>query len=260
MLNALLRENKAIVTNIAGTTRDTIEGKINLGGVILNLIDTAGVRETEDIVEKIGVDKSREAIKKAELIILVLDGSRELDEEDNLLIQLTENKKRIVVMNKNDLVRKNLFVGETINISTFKIEDINSLEKQIINVCAINEINDLDATYIGNARQISKIKEALNAINDALNGIDYGYPIDIVNVDVTKAWMALGEIVGKVSSDDLIYNLFTNFAAIEKERKAEKAVLSLKDGVGKNCIIRAVDLEEGATAMQRNKLIGGHNE
>lgn len=211
LLNALLRENKAIVTNIAGTTRDTIEGKINLGGVILNLIDTAGVRETDDIVEQIGVNKSKEVIKDAELVILVLDNSRELDDEDKKLIDITNDKKRIVVMNKNDLENINTYKGPTISISTFNTEDINKLEKEIISVCSINEINDLDATYIGNARQISKIKEALNSINDALTGIDYGYPVDIVNIDITKAWTSLGEIVGKVSSDDLINNLFTNF-------------------------------------------------
>ncbi len=211
LLNALLRENKAIVTNIAGTTRDTIEGKINLGGVILNLIDTAGVRETEDVVEKIGVNKSKEVIKDAELVILVLDNSRELDEEDKLLIDITNDKKRIIVMNKNDLENKNLFKGTYLNISTLNNEDINKLEKEIINVCAINEINTLDATYIGNARQISKIKEALKSINEALDGIEFGYPVDIINIDITKAWTSLGEIIGKVSSDDLINNLFTNF-------------------------------------------------
>ena len=211
LLNALLRENKAIVTNIAGTTRDTIEGKVNLGGVILNLIDTAGVRDTEDVVEKIGVNKSKEVIKDAELVILVLDNSRALDEEDIKLLNITNDKKRIIVMNKNDLESVNNYKGTYINISTFNMDDINQLEKEIIKVCAINEINDLDATYIGNARQISKIKESLNAINEALNGIDFGYPIDIINIDITKAWTALGEIVGKVSSDDLINKLFTNF-------------------------------------------------
>ena len=211
LLNALLRENKAIVTDIAGTTRDTIEGKINLGGIVLNLIDTAGVRETDDIVEKIGVDKSKEAINNAELVILVLDNSRELNEEDQLLLDLTNNKKRVIVMNKNDLENKNTFDKQTINISTYNKDDITNLEKEIISLCAINEINNLDATYIGNARQISKIKEALNAINDALSGIDFGYPVDIINVDISKAWVSLGEIIGEVSSDELINNLFTNF-------------------------------------------------
>ncbi len=211
LLNALLRENKAIVTDIAGTTRDTIEGQINLGGVVLNLIDTAGVRDTDDIVEKIGVDKSKAVINNAELVILVLDNSRAIDEEDLLLLKLTSDKKRIIVMNKNDLENKNTFNEEVINISTYNKEDIYKLEKEIIKVCSIKEINNLDATYIGNARQISKIKEALNAIKEALKGIEFGYPIDIINIDITKAWVSLGEIIGQVSSDDLINNLFTNF-------------------------------------------------
>jgi len=211
LLNALLRENKAIVTDIAGTTRDTIEGKINLGGIILNLIDTAGVRETEDIVEKIGVDKSKDVIKDAELVLLVLDNSRELDQEDMLLLDLTKDKKRIIVMNKNDLENKNSFSDDAIYISAYNKNDIITLEKEVMNICAINEINNLDATYIGNARQISKIKEALSAIKDSLLGIEFGYPVDIVNVDITKAWVSLGEIIGEVSSDELINNLFTNF-------------------------------------------------
>ena len=211
LLNALLRENKAIVTDIAGTTRDTIEGKINLGGIVLNLIDTAGVRETDDVVEKIGVDKSKDVIKEAELVLLVLDNSRKLDEEDELLLDITKDKKRIVVMNKNDLESMNQYSDEAIYISAYNKNDIYMLEKKVIEICAIKEINNLDATYIGNARQISKVKEALNAINDALNGIEFGYPVDIINVDISKAWVSLGEIIGKVSSDELINNLFTNF-------------------------------------------------
>ena len=211
ILNALIRETKAIVTSVAGTTRDIVEGKINVGGILLKLIDTAGVRETEDVVEKIGIDKTKEVINKAQLVLLVFDGSRDFDEEDKVLLELTENKKRIIILNKNDLPQNNNFKGADIIISANKEEDIYNLEKTIKRVCEINEINDIDATYIGNARQLSKIKEALRGINDALNGIEYGYPIDIINVDITKAWNSLGEIIGKVSSDDLLDTLFTNF-------------------------------------------------
>ena len=112
---------------------------------------------------------------------------------------------------KNDLPKNNSFDKADIIISANKEEDIYNLERTIKKVCEINEINDIDATYIGNARQLSKIKEALKGINDALNGIKYGYPIDIINIDITKAWNSLGEIIGKVSSDDLLDTLFTNF-------------------------------------------------
>ena len=144
-------------------------------------------------------------------MLLVLDNSRELDQEDMLLLDLTKDKKRIIVMNKNDLENKNSFSDDAIYISAYNKNDIITLEKEVMNICAINEINNLDATYIGNARQISKIKEALSAINDSLLGIEFGYPVDIVNVDITKAWVSLGEIIGEVSSDELINNLFTNF-------------------------------------------------
>ena len=166
ILNALIRETKAIVTSVAGTTRDIVEGKINVGGILLKLIDTAGVRETEDVVEKIGIDKTKEVINKAQLVLLVFDGSRDFDEEDKVLLELTENKKRIIILNKNDLPQNNNFKGADIIISANKEEDIYNLEKTIKRVCEINEINDIDATYIGNARQLSKIKEALRGIND----------------------------------------------------------------------------------------------
>ena len=211
ILNALIREKKAIVTSVAGTTRDIVEGKINISGVLLNLIDTAGVRETDDIVEKIGINKAKEVIEKANLVLPVLDSSRSLDDEDKALIELTKDKKRIIIMNKSDLPTVNEFKEADIVISSGNEEDIYKLEAAIKKVCELNEINDIDATYIGNARQLSKIKEALKAINDSLMGIEYGYPIDIINIDISKAWNSLGEIIGKVSSDDLLDTLFSNF-------------------------------------------------
>ena len=212
ILNALIREKKAIVTSVAGTTRDIVEGKISIGGVILNLIDTAGVHETEDIVEKIGIDKTKEVLNKAELVLLVLDGSRPFEKEDETLLNITEGKKRIIIGNKSDLPVLNEYIKNVdIVISSESDEDITKLENAIKDICEINEINNIDATYIGNARQLSKIKESLKAIKEALLCIDAGYPIDIVNVDITKAWNSLGEIIGKVSSDDLLDTLFSNF-------------------------------------------------
>ena len=120
-------------------------------------------------------------------------------------------KKRIIILNKSDLPTVNEYKDADIIISSNSEEDIYNLEKAIKNICELNEINDIDATYIGNARQLAKIKEALKAINDSLNGIEYGYPIDIINIDISKAWNSLGEIIGKVSSDDLLDTLFSNF-------------------------------------------------
>ena len=212
ILNALTREKKAIVTDVAGTTRDIVEGKITIGGVVLNLIDTAGVRETEDIVEKIGIDKAKEALEKAKLVLLVLDGSRPFEEEDKKLLELTENKERLIILNKSDLPLINEAKDKAdIIITSSDDNDIVNLEEAIKKVCNIKEINNVDATYVGNARQLSKMKEALKAVKEALNSIDFGLPIDIVNIDISNAWNSLGEIIGKVSSDDLLDTLFSNF-------------------------------------------------
>lgn len=212
ILNALTREKKAIVTNVAGTTRDIVEGKITIGGVVLNLIDTAGVRETEDIVEKIGIDKAKEALEKAKLVLLVLDGSRPFEDEDRKLLELTENKERLIILNKSDLPLVNEERDKAdIIITSSDDNDIINLEEAIKKVCNIKEINNIDATYVGNARQLSKMKEALKAVKEALNSIDFGLPIDIVNIDISNAWNSLGEIIGKVSSDDLLDTLFSNF-------------------------------------------------
>lgn len=211
MLNALLREDKAIVTNIAGTTRDIVEGKINVGGLLLNLIDTAGVRETIDEVEKIGVEKTRQVLSDAELIILILDNNKELNDIDKELLELTKDKTRIVVINKKDLEKKNFYDGEAIEVSLLDKETPEIIEKEIKRKCNYSKINNLDATYIGNARQVSKIKEALNSIKDALKGIDEGMPVDMINVDITNAWNSLGELIGQGNPEELINNLFTNF-------------------------------------------------
>lgn len=212
ILNALTREKKAIVTDVAGTTRDIVEGKITIGGVVLNLIDTAGVRETEDIVEKIGIDKAKEALEKAKLVLLVLDGSRPFEEEDRKLLELTENKERLIILNKSDLPLINEAKDKAdIIITSSDDNDIVNLEEAIKKVCNIKEINNVDATYVGNARQLSKMKEALKSVKEALNSIDFGLPIDIVNIDISNAWNSLGEIIGKVSSDDLLDTLFSNF-------------------------------------------------
>lgn len=213
LLNALLREDKAIVTNIAGTTRDIVEGQINIGGIVLNLIDTAGVRVTEDFVEKIGVEKTKVVSKEADLIILVFDYSVELNENDREILNLTKDKTRIIVINKKDLkkgIELNQF-NDYIMTSSHNIGDIQNLEQKIKDVCGISNVTQIDSTYIGNARQIAKLKIAKQSLESALKAINDEMPIDIVNVDINNAWISLGEILGEVSSDDLLNELFSKF-------------------------------------------------
>ena len=211
LLNALLHEEKAIVTNIAGTTRDIVEGKINVGGVLLNLIDTAGIRETIDEVEKIGVEKTKKALNEADLVILLLDNNKPLNDVDRYLLDITNDKARLVVVNKIDLTKKIDYDGDVVEVSLLDKKASEIIIKKIKDICNIEEINQIDATYIGNARQTSKIKEAFNSIKDSLNGIEDGYPVDIINVDITSAWRSLGELIGEGNPEELINNLFTNF-------------------------------------------------
>lgn len=213
LLNSLLREEKAIVTSIAGTTRDVVEGEVNIGGVVLKLIDTAGIRTTDDIVEQIGVEKSKKILNEAELIILVLDNSEELSLGDKELLELTRDKNRIVVVNKKDLMPKLDYnqLGEYILISAYDEKDIDKLQIKIKELCNIKDLNNIDSTYIGNARQIAKLKEARKSLKDALNSLENCYPVDIANIDIRMAWTSLGEIMGEVSSDELLDELFSRF-------------------------------------------------
>ena len=211
LLNAFLRENKAIVTEIAGTTRDIVEGKVAVGGVLLNLVDTAGVRQTEDLVEKLGVLKTKEVLNEADLIILVLDNNQKLNNVDKELLDITKNKNRIVVINKIDLERKIDYDGEAIEVSLIEKNAIDKVERKIIEMYNIADINDIDASYISNIRQIGKIKDALKNINEALKGIKLKYPVDIINIDIKNSWNDLGEIIGESNPEELINTLFSNF-------------------------------------------------
>ena len=213
LLNALLREDKAIVTNIAGTTRDIVEGDINIGGIVLKLIDTAGVRETDDIVERIGVERSKKALQDAELVILVLDNNQDLDEVDKELLDISKDKKRIIVVNKKDLDNKIDLnsLDDYILMSSYDTSDISLWEKKIKNLCNISDLLNIDGTYIGNARQIAKLKEAKKNLEDAINSLENKMPVDIANIDINNAWINLGEIIGEVSSDDLLDELFKRF-------------------------------------------------
>ena len=213
LLNALLREDKAIVTNIAGTTRDIVEGEINIGGIVLKLIDTAGVRQTEDVVEKIGVEKSKKVLSEAELVILVLDNNQGIDDIDKELLEISKDKKRVIVVNKKDLDKKIDLkdIDDYILMSSYDNNDISLLEKKIKDLCNISDLMNIDGTYIGNARQIAKLKEAKKNLEDAINSLNDKMPVDIANIDINNAWINLGEIIGEVSSDDLLDELFSRF-------------------------------------------------
>lgn len=212
LLNALLKEEKAIVTEIKGTTRDTIEGFLNIGGIILNLIDTAGIRDSEDIVEKIGIDKAKKVINEAELILFVLDQSEAMTEDDQKLLELTKHKKRIIIINKSDLHKKLTESFEhSVEISARNNVGIQELETLIQTMFLKGEVNLNEETYLSNARQIAKLKEAKSSLQDSLFAIQEQLPIDMVEIDLKTAWSLLGDIIGANSSTNLLDELFSKF-------------------------------------------------
>ena len=214
LLNTLIGENKAIVTNIPGTTRDIVEASINLGQVTLNLIDTAGIRITEDVVEKIGVEKSKEQINKADIILCVLDGSEPINEQDKEILNEIKNKCHLTIINKIDLEQK-INLGEVddnvLFISTKNNNAIKELENKILETLNLNNLFNKDITYISNARQLEKINFAIKALDEALTTIENEATIDFVDIDIRKAWLYLGEIVGQTSTDNLLDELFSKF-------------------------------------------------
>ena len=211
LLNALLEEEKAIVTDVKGTTRDIVEGSIIVGGVKLNLIDTAGVRESNNIVEKIGIEKSISLIDEAELVLLVLDASEELSKEDKFLLDKTKDKKRIVIMNKTDLNSNNSYDEETIMISAknnIGIEDIKEKIKELFNVGAFLNKN---LTFFTNARQIALLKSAIESLEEVENGVLEQREIDMIEIDLKLVWERLGDIIGANYTEELVDNLFSRF-------------------------------------------------
>lgn len=212
LLNALLKEDKAIVTNIPGTTRDVVEASINLESLTLNLIDTAGIRKTDDMVEQIGVNKSFDQMNHADLILLVLDGSEKLEQADFELLKQVENQPHLIVINKIDILTITHIEQENvIYISTKDEESIEKLEKKIVEVLHLNHIDNKDITYISNARQIDKLNQAKLALIEAIDTIDKACAIDFVDMYIRKAWLYLGEIIGETSTDNLLDELFSKF-------------------------------------------------
>lgn len=211
ILNNLLDEERAIVTDIAGTTRDIVEGSINLNGFLVNFIDTAGIRETEDIVEKIGVEKSRKTIETADLVILVLNNNEKLTQyEENLLKSIPKNKLLIFV-NKSDLDTVLKLDMPYITGNTITPNGLDALKNEIIKRFELDTISNKDMTYMSNVRQIDLLKKSLTSIENAINSLLKGVPIDIVEIDINASFQYLGEITGDTYHDELINNLFSNF-------------------------------------------------
>lgn len=211
LLNALLEEEKAIVTDVKGTTRDIVEGSILVGGVKLNLIDTAGVRKSDDIVEKKGIEKSLNLIDEAELVLLILDASCPLSEEDKYLLEKTKDKKRIIIMNKIDLKLNNSYMDDVIKISAKNnegIEDIKDAIKELFNVGTFMSKN---LTFFTNVRQISLLKSAIKSLEDVEQGIKEEREIDMIEIDLKLVWEKLGDIIGANYTEELIDNLFSRF-------------------------------------------------
>lgn len=212
LLNRLLEEEKAIVTDIAGTTRDIVEGKINVNGFLLNIIDTAGIHDTNDKIEKIGVDKSRNLIQKADLILFLLDNSTTINEEEKKLLNEIKNKKHITIINKIDLDSKlDIKEDNIIKISTINNTGINQLKDRIINLFELDKIEQQDMTYLTNARSIALLKQVYEKIKEIEESINKNVPISIIELDLRSAWEILGQIIGEHYQDELIDQLFTQF-------------------------------------------------
>ena len=213
ILNKLINEEKAIVTDIAGTTRDIVEGQIRVNGILLNIIDTAGIHETQDVVEKIGVEKSINLIDKSDLVILVLNNNEELSKEDLDLLEKTKDKKRIIVINKIDLDNKldisKLDESEIIKLSA--LDNVEELKEKISNLYDLDELNNKDFTYLSNSRQISLVKKAIEVSKNLEESLNNDIPIDMLEIDIKDICEILGEIIGESYDDKLVDTLFSNF-------------------------------------------------
>ena len=213
LLNKILNEEKAIVTDIEGTTRDIVEGNISLDGIELNIIDTAGIRKTDNIVEQIGVNRSLSLIDKADLIMLVLNNNEKLTEDDYKLLDSTNDKKRIIFINKNDLPKNiNLdIVDNVVYGSTMQIFGINALKDKIKELFNMEEIEKGDFNYLSNARHIATIHECISVVESIKEGLKNGLPIDMLEIDIKKIWELLGNLIGESYDEELLDNLFSRF-------------------------------------------------
>jgi len=213
ILNRLLNEEKAIVTDIAGTTRDIVEGNVQIDGIILNMIDTAGIRETDDVVESIGVKKSLDLINEADLILYVLNNNEVLTTEEKEILQKIKDKNHIVIVNKIDLENK-LDLNELSNYIQMSVKDnlgIDELRNKIKEMFNLEQIEQNDYTYLSSARSISLLKKSLESLDAVKTGIENNMPVDMVEIDLKQMWSTLGEIIGETYTDELIDQLFSQF-------------------------------------------------
>ena len=214
ILNSLLDEEKAIVTNIPGTTRDIVEGSITLNGVAINFIDTAGIRETEDIVEKIGVDKSKKTAENADIILFVLNNNEIISEEEKAMLEKYNNDKLIVFVNKMDLESK-LIVPESIKDivygNTVDINGLDKLKERIIEKLNLSNIVNKDMSYLCNLREIDLVNKAYEALKNAQSNLDAGFSVDMIEIDLKSAWDYLGEIMGDSYEGELVDKIFSSF-------------------------------------------------
>ena len=215
ILNMFSGYEKAIVTDIAGTTRDVVEESIILDGIQLNLIDTAGIRQTKNIVEQIGVERSKQAIETADLVLLVLNNNEQLKKEDKDLLELSKNKKRIIIINKNDLDQKidinELKREEIVTTNTIKDDGIKELKEKIKEMFNLEKITTKDYNYVSNINQLRKIEESRNSIENIRKNIENNLPIDIIEIDLKYIWDVLGEVIGETYQEELLDNLFSKF-------------------------------------------------
>ena len=215
ILNRFLKEDKAIVTDIEGTTRDIVEGSIIFDGIELSLIDTAGIRDTDNIAEKIGVEKSLSLIDKANLIIVVLNSSEELTDNDKFILDKVKDKNPIIVLNKNDLPSKidksKLDFKHIVSTNTNTLDGIEPLKEEIKSMFKLSEIKEDDYTYLANERQLSLAKQALKSLGDAKTSLESDEPVDIIEIDLKEVFDILGSITGESYSDELLDELFANF-------------------------------------------------
>ena len=215
ILNRLLNEEKAIVTDIEGTTRDIVEGNISLNGILINIIDTAGIRETNDVVEKIGVDKSIKLIDDSDLVIVVLNNNENLTEEDKKILDNCVNKKVIIAINKSDLPtkldKKKIKYKNIVYTNTKESDGIDTLKEMIIKLFNLDELSQNNYNGLNNIRQITLAKETLDIVGEVEKAIEQKIPIDMIEIDLKRAWEKLGEIIGETYTEELIDQLFSQF-------------------------------------------------
>ena len=211
LLNAILEEEKAIVTDIEGTTRDTIEGTTIINGIACNFIDTAGIRNSDNIVEQIGVNKSKKIIDTCDLVLLVLNNNDIITKEEQELLEQIRNKPHIVIVNKIDLEQKLELNEECIKISIKEKKGLEQIKDKISEIFNLEKIKTQDMTYLSNARSISLLTKANNLLVSSLTNIENNYPIDIVEIDLKESWNTLGEIIGKTYTDELLDEMFQRF-------------------------------------------------